>query len=125
MYDQRYCVLTFDCNGMQADEAHYIGPAPSRESYLRMDKIIEVAKATGAQVYDVGACRSGKLNFSANNRLLFSRLLKIICPLPGYSPGLWFPVGERRLCRVVQKRRHHIHRPTLDCHSGYGLQEVH
>ncbi|XP_004364436.1 3-methylcrotonyl-CoA carboxylase biotin-containing subunit [Capsaspora owczarzaki ATCC 30864] len=32
-----------------ADEAVRIGPAVSRESYLRMDKIIEVAKRTGAQ----------------------------------------------------------------------------
>jgi len=31
-----------------ADEAYYIGPSPSRESYLRGDKIIEIAKKTGA-----------------------------------------------------------------------------
>jgi 3-methylcrotonyl-CoA carboxylase alpha subunit len=31
-----------------ADEAHLIGPAPARESYLVIDKIIEVAKRTGA-----------------------------------------------------------------------------
>src|ERR671921_219059 len=31
-----------------ADEAHLIGPAPARESYLQIDRIIEVAKATGA-----------------------------------------------------------------------------
>ncbi len=31
-----------------ADEAHCIGPAPARESYLRGDAIIEVAKKTGA-----------------------------------------------------------------------------
>ncbi|MBX3045933.1 MAG: acetyl-CoA carboxylase biotin carboxylase subunit [Anaerolineales bacterium] len=31
-----------------ADEAYYIGPAPSRESYLRMDHILDVAKKTGA-----------------------------------------------------------------------------
>lgn len=31
-----------------ADEAHLIGPAPARESYLRIDRILEVAKATGA-----------------------------------------------------------------------------
>jgi 3-methylcrotonyl-CoA carboxylase alpha subunit len=30
-----------------ADEAHLIGPAPARESYLVIDKIIEVAKRTG------------------------------------------------------------------------------
>jgi 3-methylcrotonyl-CoA carboxylase alpha subunit len=31
-----------------ADEAHLIGPAPARESYLVIDRIIEVAKRTGA-----------------------------------------------------------------------------
>jgi 3-methylcrotonyl-CoA carboxylase alpha subunit len=31
-----------------ADEAHRIGPAPAAESYLRIDRIIEVARATGA-----------------------------------------------------------------------------
>ena len=35
---------------IQADEAYCIGPAPSAESYLRMDKIIEVAQKSGAQV---------------------------------------------------------------------------
>ncbi|HOZ94044.1 MAG TPA: biotin carboxylase N-terminal domain-containing protein, partial [Ottowia sp.] len=32
-----------------ADEAVRLGPPPSRESYLLGDKIIEAAKATGAQ----------------------------------------------------------------------------
>ena len=37
-----------------ADEAVFIGPAPSRESYLVMDKIIEACKATGAQAVHPG-----------------------------------------------------------------------
>ncbi|KAI9168310.1 hypothetical protein H9P43_007682 [Blastocladiella emersonii ATCC 22665] len=37
-----------------ADEAYCIGPAPSSESYLRMDKIIDVAKRTGAQAIHPG-----------------------------------------------------------------------
>ncbi|GMR11301.1 MAG: acetyl-CoA carboxylase biotin carboxylase subunit [Anaerolineae bacterium] len=32
----------------QANEAYLLGPAPSRDSYLRGDKIIEIAKAAGA-----------------------------------------------------------------------------
>lgn len=32
-----------------ADEAVCIGPAPTSESYLVMDKIVEAAKNTGAQ----------------------------------------------------------------------------
>ena len=31
-----------------ADEAHLVGPAAARDSYLRIDRIIEVAKRTGA-----------------------------------------------------------------------------
>ena len=39
---------------MLADEAVHIGPAPSRESYLRADKIIAAAKQTGAQAVHPG-----------------------------------------------------------------------
>jgi acetyl-CoA carboxylase, biotin carboxylase subunit len=37
-----------------ADEAYNIGPAPSSESYLRMDKIIDVAKKSGADAIHPG-----------------------------------------------------------------------
>lgn len=37
-----------------ADEAYNIGPAPSTESYLRGDKILEVAKKTGADAIHPG-----------------------------------------------------------------------
>ncbi|KAF8640767.1 hypothetical protein AX17_000417 [Amanita inopinata Kibby_2008] len=37
-----------------ADEAYCIGPAPSSESYLRMDKIIEVCHRSGAQAVHPG-----------------------------------------------------------------------
>src|SRR5262245_45179643 len=37
-----------------ADEAYPIGPAPSRESYLRMDKILDVAKKSGADAIHPG-----------------------------------------------------------------------
>lgn len=37
-----------------ADEAVCIGPAPSRESYLRADRIIEACKQTGAQAVHPG-----------------------------------------------------------------------
>ncbi len=37
-----------------ADEAYNIGPAPSSESYLRMDKIIDVAKKSGTDAIHPG-----------------------------------------------------------------------
>ncbi|MEM1220648.1 MAG: acetyl-CoA carboxylase biotin carboxylase subunit [Bacteroidota bacterium] len=37
-----------------ADQAVLLGPPPSSESYLRMDKIIEAAKATGAEAIHPG-----------------------------------------------------------------------
>ena len=37
-----------------ADEAFHIGPAPSAESYLKADKIIEIARESGAQAIHPG-----------------------------------------------------------------------
>jgi 3-methylcrotonyl-CoA carboxylase alpha subunit len=37
-----------------ADEAHLIGPAAARESYLRIDRILDVAKRTGASCIHPG-----------------------------------------------------------------------
>ncbi len=37
-----------------ADEAYLLGPAPSRESYLRGDKIIEIARKSGADAIHPG-----------------------------------------------------------------------
>ena len=37
-----------------ADEAYCVGPAASRESYLRADRILEVAKQSGAQAVHPG-----------------------------------------------------------------------
>ena len=39
---------------LAADEAHLIGPPAAKESYLRGDRILEVARATGAQAIHPG-----------------------------------------------------------------------
>ncbi len=39
---------------LEADEAHLLGPAPSSESYLRVDRILEVAARSGADAVHPG-----------------------------------------------------------------------
>jgi acetyl-CoA carboxylase, biotin carboxylase subunit len=58
-----------------ADEAYLLGPAPSRESYLRADKILDIAKKSGAGAIHPGyvllaeredfaaTCAERKINF--------------------------------------------------------------
>src|SRR5437016_4689758 len=49
----------------EADEAVRIGPAPSSESYLRIDRIIEACRATGAEAVHPGyGFLSEKANFA-------------------------------------------------------------
>ena len=39
---------------IQADEAYYIGPAPSTESYLRKQAYVDICRKSGAQAVHPG-----------------------------------------------------------------------
>src|SRR5260370_11818201 len=41
-------------HGLYADQVIPMGPAPSRESYLRVDRILDAAKRTGAEAIHPG-----------------------------------------------------------------------
>src|SRR5229473_1409825 len=70
-----------------ADEAYPIGPAPSRESYLRIDKLMDVARRAGCDAVHPG------YGFLAENaalpRACFAAGLTFIAPPPEAmeSPG--------------------------------------
>ena len=76
----------------QADEAYCIGPPPSSESYLRQDKIMEVALASGAKV--------GILKMITCLSLFICLLIYLhnVTYLTGYSPRVWVPFRKQEFC---------------------------
>src|SRR4029077_13728256 len=63
------------------DEAHLIGPPPARESYLAIDKLIEVARRTGAQCIHPG------YGFLAENADFAEAALRANIAFVGPSPA--------------------------------------
>src|SRR5579863_6839708 len=69
-----------------ADEAYPVGPAPSRESYLRIDKLMEVARRAGCDALHPGygflaenpelarACAANKIRFIGPSAEAMERL---------------------------------------------------
>lgn len=81
-----------------ADEAYPIGPAPSKESYLNYKKIIEVAKACGAQAVHPG------YGFLSEN-VIFSRACQeagivFIGPLPKHIELM----GDKLSAKSIMKK---------------------
>lgn len=79
----------------QADEAYLIGEAPSAESYLKMETIIDVAKLSGAKV---------RLSLLMNFLFRLSRYRQLTLlhsttkKSGGHSSWLWIFIGERHFC---------------------------
>jgi acetyl-CoA carboxylase biotin carboxylase subunit len=76
-----------------ADEAYCIGPAPAGESYLVIDKIIDVAKRAGAEAIHPG------YGFLAENPLFADRCEKEKIKLIGPSAHAMRTMGSKTLAR--------------------------
>jgi 3-methylcrotonyl-CoA carboxylase alpha subunit len=133
------------CHVREADEAYEIGPAPAGQSYLRIEKIIEAAQASGAQAIHPGygflsenatfveACEAAGIVFigppAAAMRLMGSKIAakqlarSVDAPtIPGYN-------GESQDDTILLREALHIGFPLLIKASagggGKGMREVH
>ena len=98
------------CVCLQADEAYCIGPPPSSESYLRQNKIIEVAKNSGAQVDNLimfGTAPKSDCHYNIYVRdlalqntapLNVHTILYMYLCIPGYPSRVWVSLGKQEFC---------------------------
>lgn len=81
-----------------ADEAYPIGPAPSRESYLRIDKVIDVARRAGCDALHPG------YGFLAENPELARACAASGVTFIGPSPEAMERLGEKTAARQLAAR---------------------
>jgi len=81
-----------------ADEAYPIGPAPSRESYLRIDKIMDIVKRTGCDAIHPG------YGFLAENSALPRACAEAEITFIGPSAEAMEALGEKTAGRQLARR---------------------
>ncbi|HTO93319.1 MAG TPA: acetyl-CoA carboxylase biotin carboxylase subunit [Bacteroidota bacterium] len=81
-----------------ADEAVAIGPAPSRESYLRIDRILEAASATGADAVHPG------YGFLSENPLFAQAVSDAGLVFIGPPAGAIRAMGDKTAARALAAR---------------------
>ena len=81
-----------------ADEAYAIGPAPSRESYLRIDKLMDVAKRAGCDALHPG------YGFLAENPALPRACAAAGITFIGPSAEAMEKLGSKTAARQLAKR---------------------
>jgi acetyl-CoA carboxylase biotin carboxylase subunit len=78
-----------------ADEAYLIGPAPSRDSYLRADKIFEVAKKSGADAIHPG------YGFLAEREDFAAKCADLNITFIGPKPSSIAAMGDKGMARAT------------------------
>jgi acetyl-CoA carboxylase biotin carboxylase subunit len=81
-----------------ADEAHLIGPPPARDSYLRMDRILEVAERAGADAIHPG------YGFLSENALFAEACAARNITFIGPNPEAIRIMGNKTTSRVAADR---------------------
>ena len=81
-----------------ADEAYNIGPAPSRDSYLRIDKIIDVARKAGVDAVHPG------YGFLAENAEFAAACADVGITFIGPSPDAIAKMGDKLTARETVAR---------------------
>ncbi len=82
----------------QADEAYLLGPAPPKESYLNLDKILEIAQVSGAQALHPG------YGFLSENASFARRCEETGIRFIGPTPDVMEKMGDKiRARRLAQK----------------------
>ncbi len=81
-----------------ADEAYHVGPSPSSESYLQMDKVINIAKQSGAQAIHPG------YGFLSENAEFANRTRKAGLIFIGPSSEAITAMGDKMMARDLMKK---------------------
>jgi 3-methylcrotonyl-CoA carboxylase alpha subunit len=98
-----------------ADEAYAIGPAPARESYLAIDKIIEVARRAQAQAIHPG------YGFLSENPLFAEACLDAGFIFVGPSPSAMRAMGSKAQAKALMER---AHVPIVPGYHGDGMDRA-
>src|SRR5271168_689233 len=80
---------------MQADEAVALGPGPAAETYLRQDKLLAAARATGAQAIHPG------YGFLSENAAFAEACAAAGCVFIGPTPAQMRDFGLKHLARAL------------------------